>query len=103
MSAAQGGESYIAVPRWMGLGIIALMVVVALIAVVGLVSLGGRVGAVEGRAASTARSIGDLKEDLSARIDGLADSRPTPETATQEKCKQGETKPRDPASGRMIR
>jgi DNA repair exonuclease SbcCD ATPase subunit len=73
MRGGQGGESYVAMPRWMGMGAIALSVIVALIAVAGLVALGGRIGAVEGRAASTARSVGDMEEDLSAKIDRLAD------------------------------
>jgi hypothetical protein len=81
----QGEESYIAVPRWMGLGVVSLIIVVALISIVGLVTLGGRVGAVEGRAASTARSVGDTEADLSARIDRLArriDSARTDRAAT---------------------
>ncbi|MHC4249727.1 MAG: hypothetical protein ACYS9X_11430 [Planctomycetota bacterium] len=73
MRDGQGGESYGAAPRWMSLGAIALTVIVALIAVAGLVALGGRIGAVEGRAASTARSVSDMEEDLSAKIDRLAD------------------------------
>ena len=73
MGSMQGRDSGDAIPRWMGLAAIALTVVVALIAVVGLVSLGRRIGTVEGRASSTARSFGDLESDLSARIDRLSD------------------------------
>jgi len=71
MSGMRGGESYVAMPRWMGFGAIVVMAVVALIAVAGIVSLGGRIRAVEGRVASTARAVGDI-EDLSARIENLA-------------------------------
>ena len=71
MGGVRGGESYVAMPRWMGFGAIVVMVVVALIAVAGIVSLGGRIRAVEGRVASTARAVGDI-EDLSARIENLA-------------------------------
>jgi len=72
MGRARGEESYVAMPRWMGLGAIVLMAVVVLIGVGGIVSLGGRIRVVEGRAASTARSVGDIREDLSAKIENLA-------------------------------
>jgi len=71
MSGMRGGESYVAMPRWMGFGAIVVMVVVGLIAVAGIVSLGGRIRAVERRVASTARAVGDI-EDFSARIENLA-------------------------------
>ena len=73
MRVEQGRESYVAIPRWMGLGAMALMVVTALISVVGLMSLSGRVQDVEGRSASTARAVGEVEQVLSAKIDGLAE------------------------------